>query len=64
LRLPVVTAADLVLLKLAAGGSKDAWDIGRLLGVISPQEVAEIEQRLGDLRRDARDLWQRIRSNG
>ncbi len=59
--LPVVTAADLVLLKLAAGGSKDAWDIGRLLGVISPQEVGEVDQRLGDLRQDARDLWQRIR---
>jgi hypothetical protein len=59
--LPVVTAADLVLLKLAAGGSKDAWDLERLLDVISPQQVTEVEERLGALRQDARDLWQRLR---
>ena len=58
--LPVVTASDLVLLKLAAGGPKDAWDIGRLLGVIKPESLAEVEQRLPDLQPDARALWDRI----
>jgi hypothetical protein len=60
--LPVVTAADLVLLKLAAGGSTDAWDIGRLLSVVGAEAVAEVEQRLPDLRPDARALWERIRA--
>ena len=58
--LPTVTAADLILLKLAAGGSQDAWDIGRLLKIADPTVVAEVEQRVPDLKPNARDLWQRI----
>ena len=30
-RLPIVTPADLILLKLYAGGSQDHWDIEQLL---------------------------------
>jgi hypothetical protein len=60
--LPTVTTADLILLKLAAGGPQDAWDIGRLLKVASKTVAGEVEERLPDLPQDARDLWQRIRS--
>lgn len=59
--LPTVTTSDLILLKLAAGGGQDAWDIGRLLNIASEQVIAEVEERLPDLQQDARDLWQRIR---
>jgi predicted nucleotidyltransferase len=58
---PVVRAADLILLKLYAGGGKDAWDITELLAVLDSTVVAEVEQRLPDLQQDARDLWRRIR---
>jgi len=58
---PVVRAADLILLKLSAGGPQDAWDISRLLAV-NETVVAEVEQRLPDLQQDARDLWKRIRN--
>jgi hypothetical protein len=51
----------LILLKLYAGGSKDAWDITQLLAVLDNSVVAEVEERLPDLQKDARDLWQRIR---
>jgi len=58
---PIVRAADLILLKLYAGGGKDAWDITELLGILDAAVVAEVEERLPDLQQDARDLWQRIR---
>jgi len=59
---PVVRAADLILLKLYAGGGKDAWDITELLGVLDDSVVTEVEERLPDLPPDARALWQRIRA--
>jgi len=59
--LPTVTTSDLILLKLAAGGAQDAWDIGRLLDVASERVIDEVEERLFDLQQDARDFWQRIR---
>jgi hypothetical protein len=59
--LPTVTTSDLILLKLAAGGGQDAWDIGRLLNIASEKVIAEVEERLPDLQKDARELWQRIR---
>ena len=61
--LPTVTTADLILLKLAAGGGQDAWDVGRLLKVVSDDVVAAVEERLSDLQQDARDLWQRLRGS-
>jgi hypothetical protein len=60
--LPTVTTADLILLKLAAGGPQDAWDISRLLAVTQAKVVTEVEERLPDLQQDARDLWRRIRA--
>jgi hypothetical protein len=60
--LPTVTTSDLILLKLAAAGAQDAWDVGRLLKVASEQVIADVEERLPDLQQDARDLWQRLRA--
>jgi hypothetical protein len=60
--LPTVTTADLILLKLAAGGPQDAWDIASLLGVAPEKAISEVEERLPDLQQDARDLWQRLRA--
>ena len=60
--LPTVTTSDLILLKLAANGAQDAWDVGRLLKVVPQEVVAEVEERLPDLQQDARELWKRIRA--
>ena len=59
--LRVVEAADLVLLKLYAGGPQDAWDIDQLLDV-DPSLASEVEARLGPLPSECRELWHRIRS--
>ena len=61
--LPTVTASDLILLKLAASGAQDAWDVSRLLKVVPQEVIAQVEERLPDLQQDARDLWQRIRAS-
>jgi len=58
--LPTVTTADLILLKLAAGGGQDAWDVSRLLNIVDRTVVDEVERRLTDLKQDARLLWQRL----
>lgn len=57
---PVARAADLILLKLYAGGGKDAWDITQLLAVLDDSVITEVDECLADLQQDARDLWQRI----
>jgi hypothetical protein len=55
---PVVTAADLVLLKLYAGGSQDKWDIEQLLALDPSGTLrAQVEDRLLALPRRCRDLW-------
>jgi hypothetical protein len=58
--LPVVTAPDLVLLKLYAGGPQDAWDIDQLLDV-DASIAAAVERQIDALPRDAALLWRRIR---
>lgn len=59
---PAVRAADLILLKLYAGGPQDAWDITQLLAAGDAVTlVADVEGRLGELPPDARQLWTRIR---
>jgi hypothetical protein len=61
LELPVVGAADLILLKLYAGGSQDQWDVEQLLaGDDRPALTAEVESRLGSLPIEARHAWARI----
>lgn len=58
----VARAADLVLLKLYAGGSQDRWDIEQLLASDeSGGLIVEVEQRLPDLPARCAALWSRLR---
>ena len=64
-RIPISDRADLILLKLYAGGAQDAWDTVQLLesgerSVI----IEEVEQRLAELPEECRRLWARIQSTG
>lgn len=61
--LGVVEPADLVLLKLYAGGPQDAWDIRQLLSSESAADLARTTaERIHQLPEDARELWARILS--
>ena len=64
LSVPVARPAGLVLLKLHAGGPKDAWDIRALLDVSDDAAAvqAEVERALPRLPADARQLWSRLRA--
>jgi hypothetical protein len=58
---PVLRPADLVLLKLFAGGPQDAWDIEQLLLAVDREAlIREVESRLADLPASAARLWRRI----
>lgn len=59
-RVPVCRAADLILLKLYAGGSQDRWDVEQLLAV-RPEAAAEVESRLGELPPEAGRAWASLR---
>lgn len=60
-RVAVPRSADLVLLKLFAGGPQDAWDIAQLLADEDRLSlVREIEGRIRELPEEARRLWQKI----
>lgn len=62
LQVAVAEPADLVLLKLYAGGPQDRWDIQQLLTAQSSEELSElIDQRLAGLPRECADLWQDLR---
>ena len=55
---PVVTAADLILLKLYAGGSQDKWDIEQLLAADRTGDVRrQVEARLAALPSRCCELW-------
>jgi len=57
----VVRAADLVLLKLYAGGLQDAWDVQQLLArPFRDDLVLEVESRISDLPARCQDLWKKI----
>jgi hypothetical protein len=59
---PVVERADLILLKLYAGGSQDKWDIEQLLAVDSGDEtIATVDARIAPLPGRCRDLWTTLR---
>jgi hypothetical protein len=66
LSLPVASPAGLILLKLHAGGPKDAWDIRALLEAVDDVEkvTSAVESELPRLPREARQLWSRLRSEG
>jgi hypothetical protein len=58
--LRIVTAPDLVLLKLFAGGPQDAWDIDQLLER-TPALIPEVDALVTKLPTDCAVLWERIR---
>jgi predicted nucleotidyltransferase len=60
-RLPVVDAADLVLLKLHAGGPQDLLDI-ELLVTANVAIGREVDARLAALPKDLQALWRTVRS--
>ena len=62
--LPVVRPADLVALKLFAGGWKDGQDVAGLLDATPDRQrlVDEVELLLHQLPREASELWQEILS--
>ena len=59
--LPVADAADLILLKLYAGGSQDLWDIEQLLAAAQPGTAlaAVVDARLAAAPAALRVLWER-----
>lgn len=64
-RLPVVVPADLILLKLYAGGSQDRWDIDQLLAGNTRQTlIDEVDARLDRLPGDCRRAWAEIVGHG
>jgi predicted nucleotidyltransferase len=61
LRIP--RAADLVLLKMSAGGPKDAWDIHELMNYIDRTAViTEIDSLLETLPDPMQKLWRKLRA--
>ena len=64
LSVPVAGPVGLVLLKLHAGGPKDAWDIRALFEVSDdPAAVqAGVERAIHRLPADARHLWSRLQA--
>jgi hypothetical protein len=57
-----VTTADLVLLKLFAGGSQDRWDIEQLLALDTGTATREdVERRLSALPARCCEVWARVR---
>ena len=63
LTVPVVDVTGLILLKLYAGGSQDAWDIEQLLAVADQAAVvAAVDALVHELPQRAQALWERLRS--
>jgi hypothetical protein len=59
---PVVTPADLVLLKLYAGGNQDLWDVRELLSTPAGDTIArQVEEALSALPLELRDRWTLVR---
>ena len=64
-KVPVVRAADLVLLKLHAGGTQDLWDVRQLLDADRDGALAdEVASRLAEVPRGAAISWKRVRERG
>ncbi|MFQ5653215.1 MAG: hypothetical protein ACE5GW_00615 [Planctomycetota bacterium] len=60
--IPAVGAADLILLKLYAGGTQDRWDIEELLATGEQGSLIHaVEERVATLPMDSRQLWERLR---
>ena len=59
--LPVVTLGDLVLLKLDAGGYRDAADVKMMLAGATKADVDHVESLVAQLDERARRLWSEVR---
>ena len=60
-RVRVAQVADLVLLKLYAGGPQDAWDIQQLLATEGRVElITGVDRELHELPEECQALWRRI----
>lgn len=58
---PVVTVADLILLKLYAGGPQDMWDARQLLAGPDQGNISmTVEAELSSLPSRARDAWAKV----
>lgn len=60
--LRVVRLADLILLKLFAGGPQDRVDIESLLVSTGADVIGDVDAEISTLPKDARDLWSEIRA--
>jgi hypothetical protein len=59
--LPVATPADVVLLKLFAGGAQDRWDVVQLLaGPERERLVQQVDAEIGKLPPRCRRTWRRL----
>jgi hypothetical protein len=58
--LPVVDRADLILLKLFAGGPQDLLDVRLLLAADTPGLRQQVEDRLSEAPASVRTAWQTI----
>jgi hypothetical protein len=61
---PVASVADLILLKLYAGGSQDCWDIEQLLAIAGPDVSEDVASEIPRLPKAAQLLWERLRTEG
>jgi hypothetical protein len=60
--LPVVSARDLVLLKLYAGGAQDLWDVRELLTLPGAAVLVEgVDADLAELPRAMQERWAEVR---
>lgn len=59
--IPVVTMADLIMLKLYAGGAQDLWDVEQLLAAASDDRlVGDVEHLLQEAPPSCREAWARM----
>ena len=59
---PFADAADVILLKLYAGGTQDRWDIEQLLALDTGADLArKVEERAAVLPQRSRKLWLTLR---
>lgn len=61
-QIPVADVTGVILLKLYAGGTQDAWDVEQLLASTDrASATAAVDDIVHELPPDARTLWQRLR---
>ena len=59
--IPVVQVADLILLKLYAGGSQDRWDIEQLVALHTSTVSEAVDDRVTALPADCQRQWKLLR---